>query len=83
MFHQLTSLVQELQDRSQHLVTASAGNYGKDFAYIAKYLGLNTTVVMPHNAPADRVEIIKVECRFSGVKVMVWGRQAASRLLLV
>ena len=60
VFTQLTSLVQELQGRSQHLVASSAGNYGKAFAYMAQDLGLNTTVVMPYQAPKDRVEIIKV-----------------------
>ena len=36
------------------IVTISAGNYGKSFAYAAGKLGLGATVIMPDTAPANK-----------------------------
>lgn len=41
------------------LVTMSAGNYGKSYAYAAKSLGLSATVLMPDTAPANRAEMLQ------------------------
>jgi len=43
-----------------HLVSMSAGNYGKAFAYIASKLGLKGTIIMPDTAPDNREILIKV-----------------------
>lgn len=41
------------------LVTMSAGNYGRSYAYAAKALGLPATVLMPDTAPANRAEMLR------------------------
>lgn len=42
------------------LVTMSAGNYGKAFAYALKHYGCKGKVVMPETAPASRSTLIEV-----------------------
>ncbi|XP_076008275.1 L-threonine dehydratase catabolic TdcB-like [Genypterus blacodes] len=42
-----------------HLVTMSAGNYGKSFAYASKHYGSKGKVVMPETAPASRSILIQ------------------------
>ena len=49
------------------LITMSAGNYGRAFAYMCQELKLKGHVVMPETAPPSRVDLIKsygvtVEC---------------------
>jgi len=41
------------------LVTMSAGNYGKSYAYAAKSLGLSATVLMPDTAPINRANLLQ------------------------
>ena len=41
------------------LVTMSAGNYGRSFAYMCSELGVRAKVVMPLTAPQNRVDIIR------------------------
>jgi len=41
------------------LVTMSAGNYGRSYAYAAQSLGLPATVLMPDTAPANRAEMLR------------------------
>ena len=50
--------------RKKGLVTMSAGNYGKAFAYSCKGLQLKGKVVMPKTAPENRETLIRVskEC---------------------
>lgn len=42
------------------MVTMSAGNYGKAFAYIAKKNRIPGVVFMPETAPVDRKVLIEV-----------------------
>jgi len=42
-----------------HLVTMSAGNYGRSYAAAAKALGLTATVLLPSTAPASRETLLK------------------------
>ncbi|TRY63214.1 hypothetical protein TCAL_10331, partial [Tigriopus californicus] len=41
-----------------HLVTMSAGNYGRTFATACKAYGFNGTVIMPESAPDNRAELM-------------------------
>ncbi|KAL4624922.1 hypothetical protein GN956_G18142 [Arapaima gigas] len=45
--------------RGGRLVTMSAGNYGKSFAYASKYYECKGKVVMPDSAPASRSALIQ------------------------
>ena len=42
------------------IVTASAGNYGKAFGYLASKLGLKGLVLLPDTAPQNRTKVIEV-----------------------
>jgi len=42
-----------------HLVTMSAGNYGRSYAEAARSLGLTATVLLPTTAPASRETLLK------------------------
>ncbi|CAH1265195.1 SRR [Branchiostoma lanceolatum] len=42
-----------------HLISMSAGNFGKAFAYMVQQKGLKGTVFMPDTAPVNRAELIK------------------------
>ena len=55
---QMARLKDEVKKRG--LVTMSAGNYGKAFAFFCNKLNLNGTVVMPKTAPENRETLIKV-----------------------
>ena len=44
------------------LLTVSAGNYGKAFAYYLQKSELQGTCVMPITAPDNRVTLLKVLC---------------------
>ena len=48
----------EAPNGSKRLVTMSAGNYGRSFAYMCKELGFKAKVVMPLTAPQNRVDVI-------------------------
>ena len=52
------------ETRAKGLVTMSAGNYGKAFAYFCNKLNINGTVVMPITAPKNRETLIKVINKF-------------------
>ena len=41
------------------LVTMSAGNYGRSYAYAVKSLGLSATVLMPDTAPENRARMLE------------------------
>lgn len=47
--------LQESSKGNDRVVTMSAGNFGRSFAFAAEKAGLKATVVMPETAPADRV----------------------------
>ncbi len=47
------------EELSRGIVAASSGNHGKAIAYGAKMKGAKATIIMPHGAPAMKVEAIK------------------------
>ena len=49
----------ESPDGRKALVTMSAGNYGRSFAYMCRELGLVAKVIMPLTAPQNRVDVIR------------------------
>ena len=49
----------DVRDGSRTLVTMSAGNYGRSFAYMCHELGVKGLVLMPLTAPANRVKTIR------------------------
>lgn len=58
--HQFLTLSDEDRHNKRMLVTMSAGNYGKAFAFVAKEQGMPGVVYMPDHAPLDRKETIEV-----------------------
>lgn len=50
----------DVRDGVRQPITFSAGNYGKAFSHCLRKRGLKGLVLMPHTAPDDRVELIKV-----------------------
>lgn len=60
VINQMEHLPPEVREGTKEAVTLSAGNYGKAFAYCMSKKGLKGLVLMPHTAPDDRVEMIKV-----------------------
>ena len=56
----MSDLPEEVKSGDKRLVTMSAGNYGKAFAYALNRLGLTGLCVMPLTAPSNRTELIKV-----------------------
>jgi len=57
--HQFLSLSSNDMSSKRTLVTMSAGNYGKAFAYMAKFFQLPAVVFMPENAPQERRRVIE------------------------
>lgn len=51
--------VHALAARHSRVVTASTGNHGQGVAYAAARLGIDSTVLVPENALADKVEAIR------------------------
>jgi threonine dehydratase len=52
-------------DPSKKLVTMSAGNFGRSFAFASSLLKYDSTIIMPDTAPIDRIEV----CRNFGCNV--------------
>ena len=46
-------------DPSKKLVTMSAGNFGRSFAFASNLLKYDSTIIMPDTAPIDRIEVCK------------------------
>jgi len=44
---------------SKSVVTMSAGNFGRSFAFMTSKLGISCTIVMPESVSEDRIKIIK------------------------
>ena len=76
--------------RAAGVITYSSGNHGQAVAYVARHFGIPSVVVMPHTAPAVKVERV----RGYGAEVIVVGptslerkaraeREAASRGLAI
>lgn len=56
---QFAAAMGQLTAEDLQMVTMSAGNYGKSYAYAANSLGLSATVLMPETAPANRAEMLQ------------------------
>lgn len=57
--NQMANLPQEVKSGKRKLITMSAGNYGKAFAYTLDKLNLSGLCLMPLTAPSSRVALIK------------------------
>lgn len=57
--NQLENAPPKVKEGKRTLVTMSAGNYGRSFAYLCKENKLKGKVVMPDTAPANRAELIR------------------------
>lgn len=56
----MANLPDEILKGEKKLITMSAGNYGKAFAYALNKLELPGLCLMPLTAPSSRVQLIKV-----------------------
>jgi len=54
----ITVLLEEL-DRSAKVITMSAGNFGRSFAYMTSQRNISATIVMPDTVAQDRVKAIE------------------------
>ena len=57
--NQMENAPKEVKDGDRTLITMSAGNYGRSFAYMCKELNLKGHVLMPITAPQNRVDLIR------------------------
>ncbi|XP_061187812.1 L-threonine ammonia-lyase-like isoform X1 [Saccostrea echinata] len=57
--NQMANLPQEVKSGKRKLITMSAGNYGKAFAYTLNKLNLSGLCLMPLTAPSNRIALIK------------------------
>ncbi|XP_064633943.1 uncharacterized protein LOC135491749 [Lineus longissimus] len=57
--NQLHKIPEQVGGDERKLITMSAGNYGKAFAYATGQLGLKAVVLMPESAPVNRAEVIQ------------------------
>ena len=60
MTNQFLNLSEEDRTNQRPLVTFSAGNYGKAFAYVSQQFNMPGIVWMPESAPMDRQVTIEV-----------------------
>jgi threonine dehydratase len=58
------------------IITSSSGNHGQSCAYLGQMLGIHTTVVIPEDAPALKIE----NARAMGADVIVWRRKYVERM---
>lgn len=58
--NQMANLPPEVKNGTRKLITMSAGNYGKAFAYTLNKLNLPGLCLMPLTAPSNRITLIKV-----------------------
>ncbi|XP_060074158.1 L-threonine dehydratase catabolic TdcB-like isoform X1 [Ylistrum balloti] len=56
---QMAIIPDDVKRREKKLITISAGNYGKAFAYALNKLNLSGLCLMPLTAPSSRVQLIK------------------------
>lgn len=57
------------------VIAYSTGNHGQAIAWAAKQLGVRATIVMPHDAPRNKIE----RARFYGASVVHYDRTRESR----
>lgn len=72
-WHRLTSLSQEERDRG--VVAVSSGNHAQGVAWAARRLGIKASIVMPHDAPAVKLEAT----RSYGAEVVIYRRPQEDR----
>jgi threonine dehydratase len=58
------------------IITSSSGNHGQSCAFIGQMLGIHTTVVVPEDAPAIKIE----NARAMGANVIAWNRKYVERM---
>lgn len=59
LVNQMDSAPPEVKDGSKSLITMSAGNYGRSFAYMCNQKSIKGRVLMPSTVPKSRVDCIK------------------------
>ena len=47
------------EDKSKGIVAYSSGNHAQAVSYVSKLYGINSTIVMPKNAPKNKIENTK------------------------
>ncbi|XP_071960598.1 L-threonine ammonia-lyase-like isoform X2 [Antedon mediterranea] len=57
--NQMAHLPKAVVDGDCHVITMSAGNYGKALSYAANKLGIQATVLMPKTAPDNRAVLMR------------------------
>lgn len=68
-------LAMDSQQRTRGVVAYSTGNHGQGIAWAAQMLGIPATVVMPVDAPRNKVE----KARAQGARVVQYDRLTQSR----
>lgn len=58
--NQFANIPSEIINSKKNLVSMSAGNYGKAFAFATKKQNLPATLCMPESAPLSRAKLIEV-----------------------
>jgi threonine dehydratase len=64
------------EEMKQGIITSSSGNHGQSCAFVGQMLGIHTTVVIPEDAPAIKIE----NARAMGANVIVWHRKYVERM---
>ena len=59
VINQLENAPEEAIDGRRQLITMSAGNFGRSFAYMCREFKLRAKVLMPITAPQDRADLIR------------------------
>lgn len=62
-------------EQKKGIITSSSGNHAQACAYAGQLLGIHTTVIIPEDAPAIKIEKAKA----MGAEVIVWDRRYAER----
>jgi threonine dehydratase len=63
-------------ERKKGIIATSSGNHGQACAFAGQMLGIHTTVVIPEDAPAIKIE----NARAMGAEVIVWHRKYVERM---
>jgi len=64
------------EEMQKGIITSSSGNHGQSCAFIGQMLGIHTTVVVPEDAPAIKIE----NARAMGANVIAWNRKYVERM---
>lgn len=77
------------EQKSRGVVTHSSGNHAQAVALVGRLLGVKTTVVMPHNAPATKRQATEaygatiVGCEAAERELVAWRVQAGQGSTLI